>query len=168
MPWWALGASGMASNLDVSGTMIIGGPYLCFRSAGFFHRDTRWCCTNISFFHDFFMGKWNRRADVMTTAEWMEFRFGKEVEQGGSSYFSRYCTIDICYLGNHLLYSRRWYFPLRNTRNLSGPSSDSYDFTMCLLCSFEWIVWSCIYRGFPRWSYSICNYLRGISCDHEY
>ena len=36
MPWWALGASGMASNLDVSGTMIIAALIYALGVQGFF------------------------------------------------------------------------------------------------------------------------------------
>ena len=80
MPWWALGASGMASNLDVSGTMIIAALIYALGVQGFFI-EIRGCVVLILAFFMIFMGKWNRRADVMTTAEWMEFRFGKG-EQG--------------------------------------------------------------------------------------
>lgn len=80
MPWWALGASGMASNLDVSGTMIIAALIYALGVQGFFIEIRGGVVLILAFFM-IFMGKWNRRADVMTTAEWMEFRFGKG-EQG--------------------------------------------------------------------------------------
>ena len=80
MPWWALGASGMASNLDVSGTMIIAALIYAMGVQGFFIEIRGGVVLILAFFM-VFMGKWNRRADVMTTAEWMEFRFGSG-EQG--------------------------------------------------------------------------------------
>lgn len=76
MPWWALGASGMASNLDVSGTMIIAALVYAMGVQGFFIEIRGGVVLILAFFM-IFMGKWNRRAEVMTIAEWMEFRFGK-------------------------------------------------------------------------------------------
>jgi len=76
MPWWALGASGMASNLDVSGTMINTAFIFALGVSGFFI-EIRGGVTLIMAFLMIFMGKWNRRAQVMTFAEWMHFRFGK-------------------------------------------------------------------------------------------
>jgi len=77
MPWWALGASGMASNLDVSGTMINTAFIFALGAIGLFI-EIRGGVTLIMAFLMIFMGKWNRRAQVMTMAEWMRFRFGKE------------------------------------------------------------------------------------------
>ncbi len=77
LPWWALGASGMSSNLDVSGTMINTAFIFALGAAGFFI-EIRGGVTLIMAFLMIFQGKWNRRAQVMTLAEWMHFRFGKE------------------------------------------------------------------------------------------
>ncbi|MEJ2634840.1 MAG: sodium:solute symporter, partial [Calditrichia bacterium] len=77
IPWWALGASGMASNLDVSGTMINTAFVFALGASGFFI-EIRGGVTLIMAFLMIFMGKWNRRAQVMTLAEWMRFRFGKD------------------------------------------------------------------------------------------
>ena len=79
MPWWALGASGMASNMDVSGTMINTAWIFALGAAGMFI-EIRGGVTLIMAFLMIFMGKWNRRAKVMTVAEWMRFRFGPERE----------------------------------------------------------------------------------------
>jgi SSS family solute:Na+ symporter len=79
IPWWALGASGMASNLDVSGTMINVAILYAFGAAGFFI-EIRGGIVLVMAFFMIFMGKWNRRAQVMTMAEWMELRFGNTVE----------------------------------------------------------------------------------------
>jgi Na+/proline symporter len=79
MPWWALGASGMASNMDVSGTMINTAFIFALGASGFFI-EIRGGITLIMAFLMVFMGKWNRRAQVMTLAEWMRFRFGSERE----------------------------------------------------------------------------------------
>jgi Na+/proline symporter len=75
IPWWALGASGMASNLDVSGTMIIAALIYALGVQGFYIEIRGGVVLLLAFFM-IFMGKWNRRASVMTLAEWMEFRFG--------------------------------------------------------------------------------------------
>jgi len=76
LPWWMLGASGMASNLDISGTMINTAFIFALGASGFFI-EIRGGVTLIMAFLMIFMGKWNRRAQVMTLAEWMHFRFGK-------------------------------------------------------------------------------------------
>jgi len=77
LPWWALGASGMSSNLDVSGTMINTAFIFALGASGFFI-EIRGGVTLIMAFLMIFQGKWNRRALVMTLAEWMHFRFGKD------------------------------------------------------------------------------------------
>ncbi len=79
LPWWVLGASGMASNLDISGTMIIVALIYALGSKGFYI-EIRGGVTLIMAFLMIFMGKWNRRANVMTLAEWMQFRFGDDRE----------------------------------------------------------------------------------------
>ncbi|HRS52646.1 MAG TPA: sodium:solute symporter [Candidatus Marinimicrobia bacterium] len=79
LPWWALGASGMASNLDISGTMIIVALVYALGARGLYI-EFRGGVTLIMAFLMIFMGKWNRRSKVMTLAEWMEFRFGKGTE----------------------------------------------------------------------------------------
>ena len=76
IPWWALGASGMAANVDLSGTMIIAALIYALGTKGFFI-EFRGGMVLIMAFFMIFMGKWNRRAKVMTTAEWMKFRFGE-------------------------------------------------------------------------------------------
>ncbi len=76
LPWWVLGASGMASNLDVSGTMINTAWIFALGATGFFI-EIRGGVALILAFLMVFMGKWNRRSRVMTLAEWMIFRFGK-------------------------------------------------------------------------------------------
>jgi len=79
LPWWVLGASGMASNLDISGTMLIVALVYALGSKGFYI-EIRGGVTLIMAFLMIFMGKWNRRARVMTLAEWMQFRFGDNKE----------------------------------------------------------------------------------------
>ncbi len=76
IPWWVLGSSGMASNFDVSGTMINTAFIFALGASGFFI-EIRGGVTLIMAFLMIFQGKWNRRAQVMTLAEWMKFRFGE-------------------------------------------------------------------------------------------
>jgi Na+/proline symporter len=79
MPWWALGSSGMSSNLDISGTMIIVAFVYAIGAKGLYI-EIRGGVTLIMAFLMIFMGKWNRRSGVMTLAEWMKFRFGTDNE----------------------------------------------------------------------------------------
>ncbi len=83
IPWWALGASGMSSNLDISGTMINTAFIFALGASGFFI-EIRGGVTLIMAFLMIFQGKWNRRALVMTLAEWMHFRFGTD-KQGDAA-----------------------------------------------------------------------------------
>lgn len=75
LPWWALGSSGMASNLDVAGTMTIVALVYLYGIHGFFIELRGGVVLPIAVFLAF-MGKWHRRSAVMTTAEWMLLRFG--------------------------------------------------------------------------------------------
>jgi len=75
MPWWMLGSSGMASNLDVTGTMINTALIFALGASGFFI-EIRGGVVLVMAMLMIFMGKWYRRSQVMTVAEWMYFRFG--------------------------------------------------------------------------------------------
>lgn len=76
MPWWVLGASGMAANVDISGTMINVALVYALGSYALFI-EFRGGVVLILAFLMAMMGKYNRRSQVMTLAEWMHFRFGK-------------------------------------------------------------------------------------------
>ena len=75
LPWWVLGASGMASNTDLAGTMVIAALIYALGTQGFLI-EIRGGVVLIMAILMVFMGKWNRRAKVMTLAEWMRLRFG--------------------------------------------------------------------------------------------
>lgn len=75
LPWWALGASGMSSNLDAAGTMTIVTLLYLYGMHGFFIEMRGGVVLPIAVFLAF-MGKWHRRSGVVTTAEWMRLRFG--------------------------------------------------------------------------------------------
>jgi Na+/proline symporter len=79
LPWWALGASGMASNVDISGTALAVGLVYALGMSGFFIEIRGGIVLVMAIFLAF-MGKWNRRSGVMTSAEWMTFRFGDRPE----------------------------------------------------------------------------------------
>ncbi len=94
IPWWALGASGMASNFDVSGTMINVALIYAFGAVGFFV-EMRGGLVLIMAFLMIFMGKWNRRSKVMTLAEWMTYRFGDGAQGKSARFISALSTLII-------------------------------------------------------------------------
>ena len=75
VPWWLLGCSGMASNFDITGTMINTALVFVLGISGFFI-EIRGGIGLFLAFMMVLMGKWNRRSGVMTFAEWMRLRFG--------------------------------------------------------------------------------------------
>ncbi len=75
LPWWALGSSGMSSNFDVAGTMTLVTLVYYFGFQALWIETRGGVVLPIAVFLAF-MGKWHRRSEVMTTAEWMELRFG--------------------------------------------------------------------------------------------
>ncbi len=94
IPWWALGASGMASNFDVSGTMINVALIYAFGAVGFFI-EMRGGLVLIMAFLMIFMGKWTRRSKVMTLAEWMKYRFGDGIQGKSARIISAISTLII-------------------------------------------------------------------------
>jgi len=92
MSWWALGASGMASNTDLAGTMVITALVYALGSQGFFI-EIRGGVVLIMAILMTFMGKWNRRAKVMTLAEWMHLRFGSGREGNTARIISAFANI---------------------------------------------------------------------------
>ncbi len=78
LPWWTLGISGMAAWLDLTGTMLITSfLFLLGPMALFF--EIRAGAGLILVFMFIYIGKWHRRSGLMTSAEWMIFRFGSDV-----------------------------------------------------------------------------------------
>ena len=72
--WLALAMSGSVSNFDITGTMwIVSIIYLLGMKSMWHH--WMWGFLLGAFFLAY-MGKWVRRSNVMTAAEWMETRFG--------------------------------------------------------------------------------------------
>lgn len=76
LPWWALGMSGTASNFDMTGTMVIISFFFAIGLQGFWVAMRGGMALPYAILM-VYMGKWLRRSQVMTTAEWMELRFGQ-------------------------------------------------------------------------------------------
>lgn len=79
LPWWVLGASGMASNTDIAGTMMISALVYALGTRGFYI-ELRGGIVLVMAFFMVFMGKWMRRSQKLTIADWMIFRFGEGKE----------------------------------------------------------------------------------------
>ncbi|MBN1346517.1 MAG: Na+:solute symporter [Phycisphaerae bacterium] len=77
-PWWVLGASGSSSYFDITGTMWIVSLFMLYGVKGMWEQWI-WGFTYAAFFMTF-MGKWIRRSNVLTGAEWMKTRFGDGVD----------------------------------------------------------------------------------------
>jgi Na+/proline symporter len=75
LPWWALGISGMAAWLDLTGTMLITSFLFLLGPTALF-LEIRGGVGLVLVFMFIFIGKWHRRSGLMTSAEWMIFRFG--------------------------------------------------------------------------------------------
>ncbi len=92
LPWWMLGVSGMAANTDLAGTMVISALIYALGTKGLYI-EIRGGVVLIMAFLMTFMGKWNRRAQVMTMAEWMQFRFGAGKQGNAARIISAVATI---------------------------------------------------------------------------
>ena len=77
LPWWALGISGMAAWLDLTGTMLITSFLFLLGPTALFV-ELRGGVGLVLVFMFIFIGKWHRRSGLMTSAEWMGFRFGTD------------------------------------------------------------------------------------------
>ena len=75
LPWWALGVSGMAYFLDMTGTMVITSFLFMLGPRGLFI-EFRGGAVLVLAFMMLWGGKWHRRSKCLTGAEWMVFRFG--------------------------------------------------------------------------------------------
>jgi Na+/proline symporter len=82
LPWWALGISGMASWLDITGTMIIVSFVYMLGPRGLFIEFRGGACIPLVIML-LWVGKWHRRSQCITVAEWMIYRFGDGI--GGRS-----------------------------------------------------------------------------------
>ena len=78
IPWWAIGMSGTASNFDMTGTMVMISFLFAIGLQGFWVALRGGMALYMGILM-IYMGKWLQRSKVMTTAEWMELRFGQGV-----------------------------------------------------------------------------------------
>lgn len=84
IPWWAMGMSGMAAWMDMTGTMIIV-SFLYMLGPRGLYIEFRGGAVLILAFLLLWTGKWHRRSGCMTGAEWNIFRFGS----GAGGQFAR-------------------------------------------------------------------------------
>ena len=75
MPWWMLGFSGMASFLDVAGTVVIVSFLFMLGPRGLFV-EFRGGAVLVLALMLLWTGKWHRRSGCLTGAQWMTYRFG--------------------------------------------------------------------------------------------
>ena len=75
IPWWAMGISGMANFLDLTGTAVIVSFLFLLGPQGLFI-EFRGGAVLVLPFMMLWAGKWHRRSGCLTGAEWNIFRFG--------------------------------------------------------------------------------------------
>ena len=99
LPWWLLGVSGTASYFDVAGVMWTI-AFFYIMGQRFMWAQWQWGFLAMAFFAGY-MGKWLRRSNVVTGAEWMVVRFGKGAagEFARSSYAVLAIVIAVSFIG---------------------------------------------------------------------
>jgi SSS family solute:Na+ symporter len=99
--WLALAMSGSVSNFDITGTMwIISILYVLGMKSMWHH--WMWGFLMGAFFLGY-MGKWVRRSNVMTAAEWMKTRFGSDA--GGRLARTAYALMAVLTLASFIGYA---------------------------------------------------------------
>jgi len=99
--WLALAMSGSVSNFDITGTMwIISILYVLGMKSMWHH--WMWGFLMGAFFLSY-MGKWVRRSNVMTAAEWMKTRFGSD--SGGKLARTAYALMAVITLASFVGYA---------------------------------------------------------------
>jgi Na+/proline symporter len=97
--WLALAMSGSVSNFDITGTMWIISILFVLGMRSMWHH-WMWGFLMGAFFMGY-MGKWVRRSNVMTAAEWMKTRFGSD--SGGKLARTAYALMAVitlaCFVG---------------------------------------------------------------------
>ncbi len=156
LPWWALGASGMSSNLDVSGTMINTAFIFALGASGFFI-EIRGGVTLIMAFLMIFQGKWNRRALVMTLAEWMHFRFGKDRQGDVARLIAAFSIIimTIAMITYFAIGSGKFIGEFLGIPDFAGFSSEFWAATLMIILAMIYtvasglygVVWTDVFQG---------------------
>ena len=101
MHWLALSMSGSVSTFDVTGTMwIVSMLFLMGMKSMWIH--WMWGCMMGAFFMAY-MGKWVRRSNAMTGADWMLTRFGNDA--GGKVARTAYAVMAIVTLASFIGYA---------------------------------------------------------------
>ncbi len=75
LPWWTIGISGMGWSLDMTGTMLITSLLYLLGPRGLFLEFRGGVPLGLVFVMAW-TGKWHRRSNCMTGAEWQAYRFG--------------------------------------------------------------------------------------------
>lgn len=76
MPWWLLGMSGSSSYFDITGTMWMVSVFYMLGVMGMWEQWF-WCFPFAGFLM-VYKGKWNYRSGVLTSMEWLIFRYGSD------------------------------------------------------------------------------------------
>ena len=98
--WLALAMSGSVSNFDITGTMWVISILYVLGFKSMWHH-WMWGFLMGAFFLSY-MGKWVRRSNVMTAAEWMKTRFGSD--SGGRSARTAYALLAVLTLASFIGY----------------------------------------------------------------
>ena len=101
MHWLPLAMSGSVSTFDITGTMWIVSILFVLGMKSMWHH-WMWGVFMAAFFMSY-MGKWVRRSNVMTAAEWMETRFGKD--NGGTLARISYALMALVTLASFIGYA---------------------------------------------------------------
>ena len=99
--WLALSMSGSVSTFDITGTMWIVSILFVLGMKSMWHH-WMWGVYMAAFFMAY-MGKWVRRSNVMTAAEWMKTRFGDD--RGGRLARSTYALMAVLTLASFIGYA---------------------------------------------------------------
>jgi len=99
--WLALAMSGSVSNFDITGTMWIISILFVLGMKSMWHH-WMWGFLMGAFFMSY-MGKWVRRSNVMTAAEWMKTRFGTDA--GGMLARTAYALMAVLTLASFVGYA---------------------------------------------------------------
>jgi Na+/proline symporter len=99
--WLPLAMSGSVSTFDITGTMWIVSILFVLGMKSMWHH-WMWGVFMAAFFMAY-MGKWVRRSNVMTAAEWMETRFGND--RGGRLARGTYALMAVLTLASFIGYA---------------------------------------------------------------
>jgi Na+/proline symporter len=99
--WLALAMSGSVSNFDITGTMWIISILFVLGMKSMWHH-WMWGFLMGAFFMSY-MGKWVRRSNVMTAAEWMKTRFGTDA--GGRLARTAYAVMAVLTIASFIGYA---------------------------------------------------------------